>query len=179
MSHFVEDEADKPGYLDRAENLWLKLAMVTLVLFLAGVALVTYLGFGALPQVASGHGPCVDGNCRTPTELLQSPPFAQPGVVARDDGSVDVYLVGHMWAWAPADITLPVGQPVRFVATSADVIHGFRILDTPVNLMVFPGSVATEEFIFRRPGRYRVACTEYCGVNHQNMVMHIVVEPRE
>lgn len=175
MSHYVEDEAEKPAYLDRAEKRWLRVSVVVLGLFLAAVAVVTAAGFQHLPAATGGQSDCPGTGCRTPAGLLQSAPFSDPRVVTRDDGSVDVYLVGRMWEWSPRDIQLPVGRPVRFIATSADVIHGFRVLDTPINLMVFPGAVASEQFTFTRPGTYRVACTEYCGVNHQNMVSHITV----
>ncbi|WP_281004375.1 hypothetical protein [Marinithermus hydrothermalis] len=29
---------------------------------------------------------------------------------------------------------------------------------------------------FDRPGVYRIICTEYCGIGHQNMLGKIIVE---
>lgn len=176
MTGPVETEGTEPAFLERAEALWLKLAVLVLVLFLAGVGVVTWFGFTALPRLVREHADYAGEVCTTPERLLGSAAFASPGVIPRPDGGVDVYMVGRMWEWTPNDIHVPVGRPVRFLLTSADVLHGFLVLDTPVNIMVFPGMVATEEFTFTRPGIYRVACTEYCGVGHQDMVTEIHVE---
>lgn len=176
MTHYVKDEQQEPEFLDRAEKLWLRIAIVVLLLFLAGVAAVTYYGFRALPTLMAKESSYKGEICTTPSQVLGSAAFSKPGPVPRPDGGVDVYVIGQMWQWNPGNITVLAGKPVRFFLTSADVIHGFRILDTPINVMVFPGMVASEEFAFPRPGTYQIACTEYCGLNHQNMISEIRVK---
>lgn len=179
MSGYVEDQTPEPAYLEKAEMLWLRMAVIMLGLFLAGVAVITWLGFSTLPiAVAQTHEQTGD-RLTTPGELLNGTRFANPSITQTAGGTIDVYMVGRMWQWDPARITVKAGRPVRFYLTSADVIHGFRILDTPVNVMVFPGAVASSEYTFHRPGTYRVACTEYCGTGHQNMVTTITVEPAQ
>ena len=37
---------------------------------------------------------------------------------------------------------VPAGTPVTFRATSADVVHGFLITGTNINLMLVPGYVS-------------------------------------
>jgi cytochrome c oxidase subunit 2 len=64
----------------------------------------------------------------------------------------------------------PQGGEVRI--TAPDVIHGFQIAGTNVNVMVFPGYIA--EITWKvpanmPPGKYLVVCNEYCGAGHQNM----------
>ena len=173
-THYFEDAGKQPAYLERAERLWLRLSVVVLLFFLAGVGVVTWFGFQALPQA---HGPGYDGPpFSTPDKLLASAAFATPGTIVRGDGSVDAYLVGRIWEWRPAQVRVPRSKPIRFHLTLADVLHGFRIIDTPVNVMVMPGMVASATFSFARAGTYRIVCTEYCGVNHQNMVSTIVVK---
>lgn len=179
MSSYVEDQAPEPGYLERSELLWLRLAAIMLVLFLAGVAIITWFGFRTLPTLVQPANAQTGAKLSTPAALLTSSGFSNPSLAQRPDGGIDIYMVARMWQWDPQQITVRAGQPVRFLLTSADVIHGFRILDTPVNVMVFPGAVASSDFTFSRPGTYRVACTEYCGTGHQNMVTTITVEPRQ
>lgn len=100
------------------ERLWLRLSVVLLLFFLAGVGVVTRYGYQALPH-ALGAGPIYDGAvCSTPGRLLVSAAFATPGTIVRGDGSVDAYLVGRTWEWQPAQV--PRGKPIRFHLRSAD-----------------------------------------------------------
>ena len=69
-----------------------------------------------------------------------------------------------------------VGRPVRFRITSPDVLHGFQIVGTNVNLTVAPGYVSEGTTTFTEPGEYLVVCNEYCGLGHHNMYSRIVVE---
>lgn len=176
MTRYVRDEGQEPAFLDRAEKLWLRLAIVMLALFLAGVAAVTYFGFSTLPKLVKESADYKGELCTTPDLLLGSAAFSNPGAVPNPEGGVDVYMIGRMWEWTPNTVSVPVGKPVRFFLTSADVIHGFRIRDTAVNMMVFPGMVASETFTFTKPGDYDIVCTEYCGIDHQNMINTIHVE---
>ena len=49
---------------------------------------------------------------------------------------------------------VPVGVPVKFRLTSADVVHGFLLPDTNVNTMVVPGFVAEVRTRFTHEGEY-------------------------
>ena len=61
-------------------------------------------------------------------------------------------------------------------SSSQDVIHGFRIPNTPVNLMIIPGQITRTTVRFSRPGEYPFYCHEYCGVGHHVMSGRIIVE---
>jgi cytochrome c oxidase subunit 2 len=86
-------------------------------------------------------------------------------------------VIGLMFAWLPAEMTLPAETPVTFHLTSADVIHGFEIVRTNGQSMVVPGYVSqfTTEF---DAGEYLIACNEYCGVGHHTMSAKLHVVPR-
>ncbi len=71
---------------------------------------------------------------------------------------------------------VPAGAEVEFVITSADVLHGFLILDTSVNAMVIPGQVTRVATTFDEAGEYEIVCHEYCGIGHQGMFGKVVVE---
>jgi cytochrome c oxidase subunit 2 len=73
-------------------------------------------------------------------------------------------------------VRLPAGRPVRFRVTSPDVLHGFQIVGTNVNLTVAPGYVSEATATFNEPGEYLVVCNEYCGLGHHSMYGTIVVE---
>ncbi|MFO7262344.1 MAG: cytochrome c oxidase subunit II, partial [bacterium] len=79
-------------------------------------------------------------------------------------------------AFLPQEIRVPVGAEVTFTVTTPDVIHGFMIAGTRVNLMLIPGQVSRMTYTFRRPGEYALICHEYCGLGHQGMVGRVIVE---
>ena len=85
-------------------------------------------------------------------------------------------MIGRIWTFIPAEVEIPVGAEVTFTATTPDVIHGFHIAGTRVNLMLIPGQVTRSHYRFQRPGEYPLICHEYCGVGHHNMHAKIIVK---
>jgi cytochrome c oxidase subunit II len=78
------------------------------------------------------------------------------------------------------EIRVPVGRIVAFHLSSPDVIHSFWIPGLAGKLDMIPGR--TNELIVRatRPGNFRGACTEFCGLSHANMAFDVVaMEPAE
>ncbi len=78
--------------------------------------------------------------------------------------------IAEAGGWTPADLTVPVGQPLRLRLTSDDVTHGFAIgqSDLPA-LDVEPGKVIETTLTFDRPGKYVFYCTRWCGLGHWRM----------
>ncbi|MFU0791667.1 MAG: cytochrome c oxidase subunit I [Virgibacillus proomii] len=62
-----------------------------------------------------------------------------------------------------------------FQITTKDVIHGFNITGTNVNMMVEPGYISQMETVLKEPGEYTVVCNEYCGVGHHLMFATVEV----
>ncbi len=108
--------------------------------------------------------------------LRVTPPFDNPGVHETAPGKYDVVVIGQTWSFTPDDIELPVGAEVTFRATSSDVIHGFLIVGTNVNMMLVPGEVTSETYKFSKPGEYLLLCHEYCGRLHHTMSGKVVVK---
>src|ERR1035441_1206510 len=79
--------------------------------------------------------------------LLRTPPFDHPGAQEVAPGKFQAVVIGQTWAFSPDEIDVPVGADVSFVATSSDVIHGFFIVGTRVNMMLIPGQIS--EFSYR------------------------------
>ncbi len=71
-------------------------------------------------------------------------------------------------------LVLPVGSKVRFVLSSADVIHSWWVPQLSVKKDAIPGIVNEAWTRINEPGTYRGQCTELCGKDHG--FMPIVVE---
>jgi cytochrome c oxidase subunit 2 len=74
---------------------------------------------------------------------------------------------------------IKAGVPVKFHLTSGDVNHGFAVFNEHNEFLfqaqVMPGKTQDYVYTFKKPGRYRVVCFEYCGVGHAEMRGQLVV----
>ncbi len=103
------------------------------------------------------------------------------------DDAIEISVVGKQWMWKfqHADgqreineLHVPIGQPVRLVMASEDVIHSFYVPAFRLKRDVLPGRVATLWFEATKPGRYHLFCAEYCGTKHSGMIGWLeVMEP--
>ncbi|RUL89571.1 cytochrome c oxidase subunit II [Tautonia sociabilis] len=110
-------------------------------------------------------------------------------LVSPPGDAVDIYVIGKQWMWKAQhpegskeinELHVPVGQPVRLVMTSQDVIHSFYIPAFRVKQDVLPGRYTTLWFQPTKVGRYRLFCAEYCGAEHSRMGGWVtVMEPSE
>jgi len=58
---------------------------------------------------------------------------------------------------------VPVGQPVKLILASEDVIHSFYLPAFRLKHDVVPGSYQTYWFQATKPGRYHIFCAEYAA----------------
>ncbi len=98
--------------------------------------------------------------------------------------STEVYVVAKQWMWKIEhmegqreinELHVPVGQNVKLVMTSQDVIHSFFIPAFPLKQDVVPGRYNTLWFKATSPGVYHLFCAEYCGTSHSGMIGNVVV----
>ena len=150
------------------ERIWMWAACVLIVIFLGTIFLMTALHAVTPPS----HVETID-----PAGLATNPEFSNPGVNPGPDGGVVVSVVAETFDFSPNPIEVPAGKPVTFRLTSADVIHGFEVVGTNANAMAIPGYVSQFTVTFPRPGEYLIACNEYCGLLHHNMVAKLIVKP--
>lgn len=122
--------------------------------------------------------------------------------VPKDEDLMDVKVTGHQWWWEFSyldhDITvesrfvpkeeskdlylrevdnrlvLPLGKKIRFLHTSADVLHAFWVPELAVKKDAIPGYVTETWVELDREGVFRGQCAEICGTWHSRMP--IVVE---
>ncbi len=149
----------------RHERVWLFLSM----------SLMSLLFVVALYLVVHAYGVVVQ------TKAVYSDPAAVPnlaefqGSQVKQTGphSYDVYMLGRIWSWTPSPLKLPEGSTVNFYVTSADVLHGFEVQGTTINVTAIPGIVGKVTYTFAKPGVYHIICNEYCGIGHQAMLGEI------
>jgi cytochrome c oxidase subunit 2 len=154
-------------HVDRYERYWMGAATGMLVLFLVAIVLTAVAGSAHPPS----HVETID-----PDRVAVEGEFVNPTVTARADGAVVVPIRAEMYIFRPEVIRVPVGKPVTFRVTSPDVLHGFQIVGTNVNVTVAPGYVSEVTTTFARPGEYLIACNEYCGLAHHLMQGKVIVE---
>jgi cytochrome c oxidase subunit II len=154
-------------HVDRYERYWMWAASAMLALF-TGAIVVTAVTSAAHPP---SHTEVVN-----PETLTIGGEFASPGVATAADGRVTVSLRAEFYVFRPEQVRVPAGVPVTFRVTSPDVLHGFQIVGTNVNLTVAPGYVSEATTTFETPGEYLVVCNEYCGLGHHLMQGKVIVE---
>jgi cytochrome c oxidase subunit II len=113
--------------------------------------------------------------------------FAMRQLTAEARGpAFELEVIGHMWWWevrypngavTANEIHIPSGERVRLKLTSADVIHSFWVPQLQVKVDQVPGR-ENELWLDAEPGRYRGQCAEFCGLQHANMIVEVVAEPR-
>lgn len=154
-------------HVDLYEKIWIWAALGIIVVFLGSIAFTT---FGQAIQPPS-HIETIN-----PDSVRSDEEFSKPGVTIHADGSATVVVQAFMFAFLPNEIHVPRGRPVTFRLTSADVIHGFEIVQTNGNTMVVPGYVSQFTTSFSRAGEYLIVCNEYCGLGHHLMSARLIVE---
>ena len=166
----VSQTGPTPGHdaVESAERRWSAVCLCIIVLL---VFLATFAGVrqASLPQARLET---VDPRTLHVTgEFIES----NLGSAIEPDESVTVRIVGQQYSFTPQCIVVPTDTPVTFRAASADVVHGFLIQNSNVNLMVVPGYVSTLSTRFSKPVESNMPCHEYCGTGHQGMWAHVKV----
>ena len=72
------------------------------------------------------------------------------------------------------EVHIPVGRPVVFELTSADVIHSFWVPNLSGKKDMIPGRVNLLRVEARKPGQYGGVCAEFCGRAHALMGLVVV-----
>jgi cytochrome c oxidase subunit 2 len=128
---------------------------------------------------------------RTLWEVNVPPPQPQKG-----DSTLFVTVVGRQWWWeytydhyngrplgftTANELHVPAGEggvprPVYLTLKSADVCHSFWVPRLAGKTDVIPGRVNSMWFRTDQSGLYVGQCAEYCGTQHANMLIRVVVD---
>jgi cytochrome c oxidase subunit 2 len=163
---FVEPaSAPHENGADHAERVERRWAAVSIAIIVVLVAMATFAGVhqAAMPQSRV--------ETADPRTLHLGGEFIESnlGSALEPDGSVTVRGIGQQFSFTPSCMVLPTGTPITFRATSSDVVHGFLITGTNVNLMLVPGYVSSLNARFDTPGERLMPCHEFCGMGHEGM----------
>ena len=145
-------------------------------MWVAAAIIVLFLGAMFIPAAVVAIHPPSHVETIDPASLATHPEFASGAVSTRPDGSTVVSVVTSMFFFGPDPIEVPSGRPVTFRITSSDVLHGFQVVGTNANAMAIPGYVSQFTITFPNPGEYVIACHEYCGLMHHQMVGKLIVK---
>ncbi len=141
----------------------------------AGVLLACAAALVYASTMRGMHLPTAAGQL-DPLRAYQTAPFNHPGVRQTGPGTYEVVLIAQAWAFMPNEIRLPANVDVTFIATSADIIHGFEVAGTRLNMMLIPGQISRATHRFKEPGEHLLICHEYCGLGHHTMFGKVIVE---
>lgn len=158
-------------HIHQLEKRWIQISIALLAAFAVLIGVAAF-AFGVQVPTLERR---VD-----PARLDEDPVWSNPGVRELVPGEqYEVYIIAKTWQFVPRTIEVPAGAKVTFYITSADVQHGFKIVDTSVSMQVLPGYVGKVSYTFREPGEYLMVCTEYCGLAHAAMYGVIKVVPQK
>jgi cytochrome c oxidase subunit 2 len=110
-------------------------------------------------------------------------PVASPGV--------KVTATAFQWSWRftyegtgaevigtperVPEMVVPVGQTVRVRLESADVVHSFYVPQALFKRQAIPGLTSEFDLTFDKVGLYHGQCTQFCGLQHPDMVFRVRV----
>jgi cytochrome c oxidase subunit 2 len=77
------------------------------------------------------------------------------------------------------EIHLPVDVPVQISLRSPDVIHSFWVPNLHGKQDLIPGRDTNIHLHPTRIGVFRGQCAEFCGAQHANMALFVIVESRQ
>ncbi len=151
--------------LDPYEVRWSKVAIgIALLILLVIGGSIAFLGLGIPSHRAKAD----------PLDLPSE--FKENQIKEVSPGKYEVYVTAGQFSFAPRQIKIPAGSEVTFYLTATDVLHGFHVVGTNVNMMAVPGHVNSIKYNFYEPGDYLFVCNEYCGDGHHVMFGNIIVE---
>ncbi|MGI8712599.1 MAG: cytochrome c oxidase subunit II [Solirubrobacteraceae bacterium] len=100
--------------------------------------------------------------------------------------AMTINVIGHQWWWemrydggrviTANELHIPVDTRVNIVATSADVIHSFWVPALNRKIDMIPGLRNRVLLDADQTGEYRGQCSQFCGVQHAHMSLHVFAQ---
>jgi len=92
------------------------------------------------------------------------------------DNTPVVEITAKRFAFSPDKITLKKGQTVKLRIHSQDVTHGFFLRPFKLDEEIPAGQTVEVTVTPQTAGTFMPICDHFCGANHGNMNMTVVVE---
>jgi cytochrome c oxidase subunit 2 len=94
----------------------------------------------------------------------------------RADNLPVIEVTAKRFAFSPDKITLKKGRTVKLRLHSEDVTHGFFLRPLKLDEEIPAGQTTDVIVTPAEAGTFTTICDHFCGANHGNMNMTIVVE---
>ena len=176
-------------YADDVDKLFWALTALTVIftvlVFSVGIGLAVYYRRGNKVDRSRpvGHNTLLEIGWSLPPLLLGLGVFfwsarVYTQVYTVPKNAKEIFVIGKQWMWHMQhtngirennELHLPVGEPVKIVMISQDVIHAFYVPEFRLQRQTQPGQYTTFWFTPTRPGRYHLYCNMYCGTQHSEM----------
>ncbi|RFU65493.1 cupredoxin domain-containing protein [Peribacillus glennii] len=155
-------------HMHKFEKIWLVFGIGSLLVFLNVVGVSAFYMGNQPPSCLT----TID-----PEKVDTTKPFNKPGLhkVEGKDWDYELVFVASAFSYNPAKVVVQKGVKVKIMATTKDVIHGFEVAGTNINMMLEPGYVSEYVTTFKKTGEFLILCNEYCGVGHHMMSSKIEV----
>ncbi|WP_153732444.1 cytochrome c oxidase subunit II [Sporosarcina obsidiansis] len=158
-------------HLHKYEKIWLVFGLGSLALFLVVIGFAAFWK-GTHPQshIETIDPQNIEANESFKPENLGLTEVADGKYVVNIVASAFNYDLGKEEDGSPTKtIRVPKGSTVLFQITTRDVVHGFQVAGTNVNMMVEPGHISRYETVMKNDGDFTIVCNEYCGIGHHLM----------
>ncbi|MED5508097.1 MAG: cytochrome c oxidase subunit II [Planctomycetota bacterium] len=109
----------------------------------------------------------------------------QPTKNDRPENALTVEVIGHRWWWefrypeldvvTANEMYIPVDRPIWLEIGSADVIHSFWVPELQGKMDAIPAHTNYWKLTAEKEGTYLGQCAEYCGNQHANRLIRVVV----
>jgi cytochrome c oxidase subunit 2 len=96
--------------------------------------------------------------------------------VKADEANRVIDIAAKRFAFTPSTVTLKKGEKVTLRLHSEDVTHGFFMRALKIDEVIEPGQTKDIVVNPQTAGSFTTICDHFCGANHGNMNMTIVVE---
>ena len=93
-----------------------------------------------------------------------------------DEATRVITIAAKRFEFAPNQLTLKKGEPVKILVTSEDVTHGFFSRALKIDADLTPGQTVEVPLTPAAAGTYTIICDHFCGAQHGNMKLTVVVE---
>ena len=89
-----------------------------------------------------------------------------------------IEITAKRHTFEPAVVEVVLGEPVRFVVKSTDVLHGFAIKKFKIDKDVPAGGDVKIDFVAKEAGEFPIICSVTCGEGHATMtgMLKVVVK---
>ena len=102
------------------------------------------------------------------------------------EDAIEIEVVAQMFSWifiydndkeTEDELVVPLGAAIKLNITSEDVLHSFYVPSFRIKVDAVRGMETYAWFYADEVGEYDIQCTEYCGVDHSEMIGILKIVP--